>query len=274
MAISQEFDARIEKEMAALTADQYLRAGMAYNKFVKELTNLIAQAKEDKEQFSKAKFDTAELPYYYACLEKLALGHAHRHTAEKTEEHVIKEFNEGMPVAKNNKKILMGMGRFVKRETNDKEAIHIYKYVRKGCGNVDTLNDNITMSQFGIRFLETASKISPDGQDITEEYLTGVGSEAIRLLKLVGLADAASDEKKEEVDRLHRIVTLCVKIRSDIKFYAEMAFMSNPDHYSEHYASEHFRSLRKNNDDIDESDIEDVIVEDVPESDNPDEQPV
>ena len=41
-----------------------------------------------------------------------------------------------------------------------------------------------------------------------------------------------------------------------------------------HYASDTFRSFRKNNDDINESDIEDVIVEDVPESDNPDEQPV
>lgn len=274
MAITPELDDRIEKEMAALTPVQYLRAGMAYNKFVKELTGLIAQAKEDKDQMSKSKFDTAELPYYYACLEKLALEHAHRHTAEKTEEKVIQEFKDGMPVAEHNKKILMGMGRCVIREKNDKEAIHIYKYVRKGRGYVDTLNDNITMSQFGMRFLETASKVSPDGQDITEEYLTRVEKEAVNMLKLVGLADAASDETKEEVDRLHRIVTLCVKVRSDIKFYAEMAFMSDPDHYSEHYASETFRSLRKEKDDIEESEIEDVIVEDVPESDNPEEQPV
>ena len=107
-----------------------------------------------------------------------------------------------------------------------------------------------------------------------KDYLTEVEKDAVNLLKLVGLADAASDETKEEVDRLRRIVSLCVKIRSDIKFYAEMAFMSNPDHYSEHYASEYFRSFRKDNVDIEESDIEDVIVEDVPESDNPDEQPV
>lgn len=274
MAISQELDDRIEKEMADLTASRYLRAGMAYNRFVKELTNLIAQAKEDKDLLIKTKFNPEEFSYYDACLEKLALEHAHRYTAEKTEKKVIQEFNEGMPIAKLNKKILMGMGRFVKRETNDKDAIHIYKYVQKGSGDVDTLNDNITMSQFGKRFFETASKISPGAQDITEEYLNKVENDAVHLLKLAGLADAASDEKKEEVDRMHRIVSLCVKIRSDIKFYAEMAFLSKPDHYSEHYASEYFRKIRKNNDNIGESDIEDIIVEDVPVSDNPDEQPI
>ena len=40
------------------------------------------------------------------------------------------------------------------------------------------------------------------------------------------------------------------------------------------YASEYYRSIKKDNYDINESDIEDVIVEDVPESDDPEEQPV
>ena len=42
MAISQELDDRIEKQMADFTPDRYLRAGMAYNRFVKELTNLTS----------------------------------------------------------------------------------------------------------------------------------------------------------------------------------------------------------------------------------------
>ncbi len=49
MAIPKELDDRVEKEMSELATSRYRRAGIAYNRFTKELASLIVQAKEVQE---------------------------------------------------------------------------------------------------------------------------------------------------------------------------------------------------------------------------------
>jgi hypothetical protein len=237
MTITEEMNAIIENDMAALDQEDVLRSGRSFEDFVDEFSVLLAQATEDEALLVAAGFDFSSMPRYRAYLEKLMAEHGARVVAEADTTASIEAFHAGMPRAEADKKVLMAVGRFVVARTRAPEARRVYKMVRKGRGQVDTLNDNIAMVGFVRRFSETAALVRPGGQAVDDAFLSRVEEDAVRLLKIRAEALTAGDDVSLQVDRQNRLITLCVLAERDIKLYAESAFYDDSDRYNRFYAS-------------------------------------
>lgn len=238
MQLSEEMNRRIEEQMAALTRDALLRPGMSYNDFTREYSELLAQAEEDEVPLRAAGFDFSTMDLYAGYLEKLVLEHGERVNAEAETGEARETFAEGMPRAREDKALLMAVGRYVEARTEGPEAKRVLDRVRKRRGDVDTLNDNIALVGFARRFKTLVLEVRPGGQVIDDALLTRIENDARRLLRVRGQAVAAADDTSLQVDRQNRLITLCVEAKREIKLFAEMAFYNDADRYNRCYASD------------------------------------
>ena len=248
MTLSPALETLIEQEMAALTKDDFLRPGMAFDKHVGEYSNLLAQEKEDEPLLSQAGFDTSLMPKYHGYMDMLVLVHGDRVVAESDKKESRKEFNLKMPEAKKDKKLLMAVGRYIVNRTDSNEDKKVYDTVAKGYGDVDTLTDNVTMAAFLRKHKDLAQEVKPGGKTVDAGYLDDVEQKSLDLIKLRGEAITADDDSKEQVDRQNRLMTLCIQAQREIKLFAEMAFYNDTDRYNQFYASDEMRKQNKNRD--------------------------
>ncbi len=109
--------------------------------------------------------------------------------------------------------------------------------VRKGSGDMDTLQDNITMASFLRKHKDLAQEVKPGGKSVDDKYLDSVEQKALGLIKLRGEVAADGDDSKEQVDRQNRLMTLCINAQREIKLFAEMAFYDDTERYNQFYAS-------------------------------------
>ena len=122
----------------------------------------------------------------------------------------------------------------------------MYDEVRKGTGDVDTLNDVVTMAAFIRNHEKLAGQVRPGGKSADTAHLNQAKKNALHLLKLRGVALASNDDPKDEVKRKNQLLTLCILAQREIKLFAEMAFYENMDHYDQFYASDTLRKQRNN----------------------------
>jgi hypothetical protein len=237
MVLSAEMNEKIEQEMAALDKDNLLRPGMSYNDFVGDYTNVIAQAQKDMPLLSGAGFDASQMPLYTGYLDKLVLEQGERVAVEGETTESEAAFAASMPTAREDKRMLMAMGRFVVRRTKSPEAKRVYKMVRAGSGDVDTLNDNVAMVSFARKYKDYVAKVRPGGRVIDEPELVRIETEALALLKLRGESSTDAKTPSTQVGRKARIVSLCVTASQEIRLLAEMAFYNDLDRYNRFYAS-------------------------------------
>ncbi len=248
MTLSPALETLIEQEMAALTKDDFLRPGMAFDKHVGEYSNLLAQEKEDETLLSQAGFNTSLMAKYYGYLDMITRVHGDRVVAESDKKESRKEFNLKMPEAKEDKKVLMAVGRYIVNRTDNHEDKKVYDTVAKGYGDVDTLTDNVTMAAFLRKHKSLAQEVKPGGKTVDASYLDDVEQKSLGLIKLRGEAITADDDSKEQVDRQNRLMTLCIQAQREIKLFAEMAFYNATDRYNQFYASDEMRKQNKNRD--------------------------
>lgn len=171
MGISDKLDKLIEQEMASLDKKEYQRSGRSYNDFVKEYTGILAQSSEDDAELTGAGFDSSLRPKYYGYLEKLTMEHSERIVAEGEDSAAEEEFDTMMPEARLDKRVLMAVGRYIVSRTGDADDKRVYDLVRKGHGDVDTLSDNVTMSNYIKRHSELAAQVRPGGKVIDALFL-------------------------------------------------------------------------------------------------------
>ena len=245
MTLSPALETLIENEMKVLTRDDFLRPGMAFDKHVGEFSNLLAQSKEDQTPLSQAGFDTSLMPKYYGYLEMITQVHGERVVAESDKKVSRKEFNSKMPEAKEDKKVLMAVARYIVNRTGSKEDKKVYDMVADGYGDVDTLTDNVTLAAFLRKHNSLTQEVKPGGKTVDDGYLDTVEQKALDLIKLRGEAIAADDDSKEQVDRQNRLMTLSIQAQREIKLFAEMAFYNDTDRYNQFYASDVRRKQAK-----------------------------
>ena len=82
MALNQELRERVEAAAASLTKNDFLRPGLSFNDFIKDFSELLAQAKADEIPLTAAGMDFSSMPLYEAYLEILVTDHAERVNAE------------------------------------------------------------------------------------------------------------------------------------------------------------------------------------------------
>ena len=245
MELSPALETLIEQEMAALTKGDYLRPGMGFDKHVGEFSNLLAQVKEDETLLTQAGFKFSLMSKFYGYLKMITRTHGQRVVAESDKKESRKEFNLKMPEAKDDKKLLMAVGRYIVKRTDSKEDKKVYDMVADGYGDVDTLTDNVTMVAFARKHKDLASEVRPGGKTVDDSYLDSVEEKALGLIKLRGEAITSDDDSKEQVDRQNRLMTLSINAQREIKLFAEMAFYDDTDRYDQFYASDERRQQAK-----------------------------
>ncbi len=244
MTLTPELKQLIEQEMNGLTKDDYLRPGMSYDDFITEFSSLLAQEKEDEVPLTGAGFNASAMPKYYGYMDMIVQEHGARIVSELETKQSREEFDSKMPEAKKDKKLLMAVGRYVITRTEKREDKKVYDLVRKGRGDMDTLQDNITMASFLRKHKDLAQEVKPGGKSVDDKYLDSVEQKALGLIKLRGEVAADGDDSKEQVDRQNRLMTLCINAQREIKLFAEMAFYDDTERYNRFYASDAIRQQR------------------------------
>lgn len=242
MSISPEMNTMLESKMENLKRDQILRSGRSYNDFTDEFSGLLAQATEHRPILEASGFSFALMEEFNAILEKMVLVHGERVAAEGHADDAVKEYKEEMPKAKNNKKILSAVIRYLIAKTDDHEIKKMYDIVRKGHSQIDTLSDIISMTNIIRKYSEICFQVSPGGTTINEEFLEEVHQHALNLVALKGQADVVVQDMQNEVSRLNRITSLAVEAEREIKLFAEMAFYNDIEKYNQYYASSSLRA--------------------------------
>lgn len=265
MVVPPSYYEKIEKEIAELMEKQIRRPGMAFDDFVKDITGCFGQAKADEDALVKAGYEPENFLYNDALLQVLQSTRSGRILSIGKMEDVEKEIAKCIPREDWRKRILMTATRFVIKRIFDpaaREAARaMYRMVKTGTGDLDTFNDNHTLAGFLKEHEEIAAKIRPDGQIIDRAYLDEAESEAQRLIILKTEVMKAGGAESSLIDRQNRIITLCINARSEIKEYADAAFMATPEYYTKHYSS--YKSIDDDNDiDEDDDDIDDALAAD------------
>ena len=119
--------------------------------------------------------------------------------------------------------------------------------IRKGYGNIDTLHDIIAGNSVINNNLEFLSQVRPGGKEVTPQFLAESKALALQLIELRGDVTAAADDGSFHVDRVDRLITLCIKAQQEIKLFADIAFYDDQEHYNKHYASDRLREIRDKN---------------------------
>ncbi len=241
MAIDETLVNRIEQRLASLNSAEFQRPGRSYLVFVTEYSELIGQTKEDIKRFVAAKMQREKIDEAEALIQLLMDVHGKRIALQGDKADVVEIFDERMPSMQRIKKVLMHASQFILEMTGNLQLTRTYNKVKKGWGDVDTLDDISTLVPALKQFPEMYAMVAPGGVEISEEYLNNAKAQALEMLGLHGDANAASDQARELVDRQQRIMTLCVQSERLLKLYARMAFMDDDEHYNKHYASEAFR---------------------------------
>ena len=251
--ISPEMQEQIEQKMSELEEQDFLRAGMGYDDFANEYSKLLAQVEEDQTALVAAGFDYEKMEEYAALLTLLTLAHGERVASEADTEEFQDEFKQEMPLAKENRALLLAAAKFVVAKTKTAESRRVYKMVRKGNSDTDALNDVVTLSNFLQRYPELMQQVRPGGTAIDEPLLDSAKKRALSLIDLKGKVSTASDNTDSQIDQQNRLITLIVLAKQDIKLYADMAYYNNVDYYNRHYASETIRQYNKKSTDESET---------------------
>lgn len=245
MGIAPELNLKLEKDMDDLHKDKFLKSGRSYNNFTDDFSGLLAQTEEDKDILITTGFDYTKMEEYKAILEKMVTIYGERVAAEGSIDDSVKEYREEMPKAKEYKKLLSAVIRFILARTESSDVKKTYDMIRKGNSQVDILNDNIAMVNVIKNYPELYPQIKPAGQNIDEPFLNDVHQHALNLVALKGKSDTVINDSTENVDRLNRIISLAVAAEREIKLFAEIAFYNDIERYNRDYASSALRALHQ-----------------------------
>jgi hypothetical protein len=236
MAISPEIDREIENDAKELKADEFLRPQTGISEFQEDFTNLLGRVTEDKEHFEAAGYDVNKMDKNYCLLEKLSLGRGKRISTEVIPGENDQKYTTGMEEARKNRKILAAAAKFISNNTTSVEIKKACNAMKTGNTDIEVLTYNIAAVNFARNHMDLVSKIRPGKVTIDDTFLQNVELQALELTKLKGTTTVSEDKPDQSVDYQNRIITLCVKEYREIKQYAELAFLFEPDHYSKYYS--------------------------------------
>ncbi len=237
MTISIEVLLVIESEIAALTPEKYRRPAIRFDVFMDEYGKNLIQAERDKDKLIATQFDWTKMEKFRGYSELLTIAHGERIGCGAA---IIKkppEYSAKMAVVKADRRYLFRIARHIADMSNDKNVKQSYSAISKGTGELDILNDILSLVHFIRRFPEYAQEISPSGIKINEEYMDKAIGRAKEVFVLRGDVIKKGELRNKNTDRQNRILTLCLNAQSEIKKFADFAFYENPEYYRTYYAS-------------------------------------
>jgi hypothetical protein len=233
MAISQEMQDEINKEMFGLPKDGLMRAGRGQQKFVDLYTKMVAQMETDKTALINAGLTEEKYQKYSGYLDVLINCYGMRHGIIETPQDKRVYFEEQYKISGKDRNRMLRVAKHIV-DMNPKEE-KTYKHVIDGSGYIDNLLDVVTLKGMITNNLQYAAQIRPGNFTVDEAYCIEADKRATELLHIRGFVVEKGVPVNESVNRLNRIITLCRKAIADIQKWADAAFLETPEYYNENY---------------------------------------
>jgi hypothetical protein len=234
MALTPEITAAVENMMAGLNKDEFERPGTTQQKFLDHVLSINAQMVTDRASLVNAGFDDSKVDLYLGMQEILMITYGQRYGLTETPEQKV-AFDQKFSIAEKDRKRMLIVARHIVEKTGDKKIARHYKQIVKGNSIVDTLTDNLSLGALIDQNQQISSEIKPGGIAIDTTYTANATKLAIELLAIKGFVVEKGTPVSAHVDRLNRIVTLCVRAITDIRKFAEAAFIDDPEYLRKNY---------------------------------------
>ncbi|HEX2957505.1 MAG TPA: hypothetical protein VHO70_11780, partial [Chitinispirillaceae bacterium] len=195
------------------------------------------QMQIDLERLIQAGFEKECSVKYIGLQEMLVLLYGERHGTVAPESEKNQYVKKQMALALEDKKRIMIVGRHIYDVHKDSTVKAALGPGRNGKGAIAVLTKILELVSLIQAYPETALQIRPCGVAVDDHYCTMVTNRALELLKLRGYIVVRGVPKNVKVDRLNRIITLCIQAQTQIKKFAKAAFLDNFDYYKDNYCS-------------------------------------
>jgi hypothetical protein len=242
MALTPELQTEIENEISALDKRDYRRPGTGINAFIDDYSGILAQAVRDQASLVAAGFDWSRMGKYEGYLALLSQTHGERVGTIPEAPEKRAQFDENLTLAQKERRQMGIVASYIVEQSDDKDARHNYRQIAKGSGTMDILLDNIGLVALILDFPQLASQIRPGGVVIDAAYLGAASARAVELLRIKGIVVEHGTAHNALVDRQNRLLTLCLRARTDIRTYAAAAFFEDVEYYNRKYASQSSRA--------------------------------
>jgi hypothetical protein len=234
MALTPEVEAVVEKMMARLNKEDFERSGLAQQKFLDYVLSTNAQMVTDRTSLVNAGFNDSNVELYLGMQEILMLTYGKRYGLSETPEQKV-AFDEKFSISEKDKMRMLIVAKHIVDKAGDPKITRNYKHIIKGDSIVDTLTDNLALGALIDKNQHIASEIKPGGIAIDTTYTANATKLAVELLAIKGFVVEKGTPVSAHVDRLNRIVTLCVRAVEDIRKFAEAAFFEDPEYFKKNY---------------------------------------
>jgi hypothetical protein len=237
MALSADLLQIIEKELETLQKEVYKRPGIAIENFIDQYGNIIARMQIDLGRLIEAGFDKENSVKYIGLHEMLILLYGERYGSVAPESEESQYVKKQMALALEDKKRLLVVARHIYDIHKDSTVKKVLGKSLNGTGAVAVLTKILELVSMVRAYPQTALQIRPGGVAVDDHYCTMVTSRALELLKLQGYIVVRGVPKNVKVDRLNRIITLCIQAQTNIKKFAKAAFLYEFAYYKNNYCS-------------------------------------
>lgn len=235
MAIAPELDRLIETQLEAISPDKFRRPGISNSEYIDAFTSFVATAKKDETSLVAAGLPQDKFAYIDGLQEKLLLTFGARHSTLTDTPEERKYCDEQMAIVEDERKKLLIVCDYIADVCGDPAVRKNYQFIVKGSSAVDSLTDVVLLVMNVRQFLQLASQIRPEGVLIDEAFCTRAHDRAVELLGKKGIIVEKGVPKNAAVNKLNRIITLCVTAQSEIKRFAYAAFYKDPKYYEDNY---------------------------------------
>ncbi len=235
MAISDALKKEIDGMMSNLSPADYHRPNSSILQFIDNWSSLLAAIEKDLTFLEAAGLPSGRLEFYKALFEMLTLIFGQRHGAKTESQEQKIYFDQEFRQVETDRRRMMAVVSHIVDSTDDKTIKRDYKFITKGNNIIDSLNDVISFSTIIEANLSIAAEVRPGGMVIDSEYCKAATDRALTLLKIKGLVVEKGIPESKMVDQLNRILTLCINAQREIKKFANLAFIDDPEHYDNNY---------------------------------------
>lgn len=237
MGLSADLITVIEKDLESLQKEEYKRPGIGVQNFIDQYGNIIARMQIDLGRLIDAGFEKEHSVKYIGLHEMLILLYGERHGTVAPESEKSQYVKKQMALALEDKKRLMLVVRHIYDVHKDSTVKNIIGKSKNGTGAIAVLTKILELVSLIRAYPETALQIRPGGIALDDHYCTMVTSRALELLKLRGYIVVRGVPRNIKVDRLNRIITLCIQAQTHIKKFAKAAFLNEFEYYKDNYCS-------------------------------------
>lgn len=231
---------QIDKDALLVDPDRNTKLTIQQN--MDRFSRMRAQTFVDKDELVRSKMDW-ERSKYFKVLEIYCYEvHAARVAAEgKGPGSILKNEMETFEMYHT---ILNLQMKFVGKRTSGDNLKRVFKKVKKGSGNLDTLHDILAMCVILKEYTDITAQFTPRGVNVNEGYIEMVTADTEALLQLHGIKTNEGTDRSKLVDKQNRLLSLSYNCMLEIREYAEGSFFMDMNYFKKHYTIHDFHKKK------------------------------